>query len=146
LASCRDEQNLSTCASGWVYAIDDQPCEGARLAGKPEASQPDCLERNLFGFLPDGTEYEMIVAYSPSLGTMSTVGDIATRRYSLAASSITFSPPGGERGSGPASCTSEGNLKISYASFTKASPSWAAALNAQVQSGRASWTAVAVTR
>lgn len=135
---------LAECAKGWLYVMRDTNCDAARLDARPEANQSDCYQRNFFAFLEGAVEYEMIVAHSPSLGTMSTVGDVVKRQYTMTDASITYVPPGGERGTSTASCTVDGNLKISYLTLGKASAGWTAALQQQVGKDSTAWTAAPV--
>lgn len=134
------ETSALECYKGWHLQQATTKCESACWEPKkPECQQADCLERNVVGFMPDGTEVEAHISYSATAGTMSTTAAIVRRPVTVSEKAIAY--PNSR--SLPASCVG-GELKIYYDQYQHASTGWTAAFDGQITSGATSWQGVTV--
>lgn len=144
---------VSTCMNGWLYDTPDGTCTIACQEKTPECAAADCVARSFTGYLAGGVEVEVVVSYSATMGTMSTISAASKRSYAITSdTTYVLSPPGGAAGTVTASCNA-GNLvdtrsggALTSGSSSPASNAFSQALNAQINTGTLSWSGVAVTK
>lgn len=133
---------LASCATGWYTDAPVQTCADRCLDPKPpECSAADCQTFGVEGYLSNGALVDMVLFYSPTTKTMSTFTDYTKRQYELGTGQIRMTPPG-KWGAAQCYIGTAGNRIVlaGYASYFRAAPGLASALDKQYASGATHWT------
>lgn len=146
---------IAVCAKGWMYdtLTPDGTCANACQAKTPECAASDCVQKPFTAYLANGALVNVVVSYSASMGTMSTITQASKTSYAITSdTTYVVTPPGGAQGTVTASCKN-GQLLPTKSGDSITSGAWIAAptgfsqaLDTQVNAGRASWTGVPVSK
>ncbi len=123
--ACNTTQNPASCVQGWWVSQTNtcSTCDGNH--SNPECAYADCEQFASQGFLVSGAVFDVVVTYSKTAGTISTVGPGVWRQFSVSDGRMQLSGSSG----GSLIVHHGSQLKGSYSYQTPASSNIASSLS-----------------